>query len=106
MNFKEALAWEAENVFCNPDEFAEAKPAILNGVACIAQVIGPRTAQSNIGENRDGVSFETAVIHIAAGHIPLPLADRELTWNGTTWIVSEAADTMGMYRIELYRERS
>lgn len=106
MNFKEALAWEAENVFLSPDEFAEAKPAILNGVSCIAQIIGPRTDLGEVKDSRDGVTFETAVIHIAAGHIPLPLADRELTWNGGKWIVSEAADTMGMYRIVVYRERS
>lgn len=106
MNFKESLAWEAESAFLNTSEFAEISPATLNGVSCVAQVIGPHTQMSEAGDGRVGVSFETAVIHIAAGKIPLPLADREINWNGEKWIVSEAADNDFIFRIAVYRERS
>ena len=106
MTFKEALAREAETVFLNPDEFAETEPIILNGVPCPAQVIGPEAAPRDAGDNRDGVSFVTAVIHIPSGLIPLPKADREIDWNGRKWMVSSARDAMGLYRIEVYRETS
>lgn len=106
MNFKDAIAWEAEHVFLNPSEFAESEPISLNGILCDAQVIGPHTAQPQTGDDRPGVSFETAVIHFPAGLMPLPRADREINWNGQTWIVAEAQDNKGIFRIEIYRERS
>lgn len=106
MDFKEAVAWEAEEVFLNLNEFAETKPVTLNGVSCVAQVIGPQTATAETKESRDGVSFETAVIIVGAGAVPLPRADREINWNGDKWIVSGAQDNKGLFRIELYREKS
>ena len=106
MNFKDALDWEAEHVFLNPDEFAEAEPITLNNIPCNAVVIGPRTEQANDGDGRTGVYFETAVINFPAGLMPLPQADRSAIWNGEPWMVQSSSDNQGIFRIELYRERS
>ncbi|MDR2891601.1 MAG: hypothetical protein LBV80_00720 [Deltaproteobacteria bacterium] len=106
MNLKEAMAWEAEQVFLNPDEFAESEPIRLNGVACIAQIVGPVSTTGEFADGRPGVVFESATIHIAAGLVPLPRADREIDWNGQKWMVSEARDNMGLFKIEVYREKS
>lgn len=104
--FKEALALEAREVFCNPDEFAEATPITLNGVACDAVVSGPKTETVESGDGRPAVLLEMAVIHFPSGLIPLPKASKAVDWNGEKWFVAHSANNCGLFRIELYREKS
>lgn len=106
MNFKQAIAREAESVFLNTAEFAEQEPVFLNGVPCNAQVIGPQSVPSSLSDGRPGIIYEQAVIHVSSNKIALPRANREIEWNGQPWIVNSASENKGIIRMELYRERS
>lgn len=102
--FRESLDWEAEHVFLR--EFAEEKPAVINGTPLTLQVIGPASTYQDAADGRMGVKYELATLHIKSGLVPLPRAGRKLVWDDVEWMVQEAKDNKGIYRIELYREVS
>lgn len=102
--FRESLDWEAEHVFLR--EFAEERPAVINGTSLILQVIGLTSTSTDSTDGRVGVRYEVATLHIKSGLVQLPRAGRKLVWDDVEWMVQEAKDNKGIYRIELYREVS
>ena len=100
MTFKEALAFESETVFLNPEEFGE--EIELDGVKMTA-VVSPLVTYSE-GELEGTLSGRTVTLYLAEKDFPEGIAPgREITVNKERWAVVGFSLQFGMVKLELSR---
>ena len=104
MNFKDALAFEAEHVFMNTDEFAD--HISVNGSSVCAvwgdsrQPLGEKSSTDPTGW---GVASQTSVLLVLEKDFACPLPDEALDINGEIYTVVTVRPQMGIIRLELER---
>lgn len=103
-SFKDSLAFDAERVFLNPDEFAEIMT--VNGApmpAMWGEEIRP--APDELGATVDawGLNSERAVLLVPQSAMPLPVPGQRLTIDGKGWTVEKSRPQNGVIRLELAR---
>ncbi|MDR2503776.1 MAG: hypothetical protein LBD82_05265 [Deltaproteobacteria bacterium] len=103
--FRELLSRDIDDVFLNPDEFAQ--EITLQGVSMPAALEGPESLLTDGGRagGREGVTYEMVTLRIKDGVIPRPASGREITFNGEIWFIQRVTPEMGLLTLELYRER-
>lgn len=104
MNFKEALAFEAEHVFCNVAEFGEL--LLIDGKpvpAVWGEENAPAPDVQESGVDAWGLVTEKAVLNVPGGSMPLPVSGQNVDVSGITWTVKKARPKNGLIRLELER---
>lgn len=115
MSFKDTVAADNMNVFMNPDEFAEKRTVIYDGVTytdipIILSGLKEQDRKQLVTDHIEGLYLVTSVMHCAAEVMnnTLPKKDSLIkinSYEGSKYFnefeVKSSVNEMGMFRVEL-----
>jgi uncharacterized protein YlzI (FlbEa/FlbD family) len=111
MTFKDQIAKDIDDVFANEDEFWDWHT--IDGKKMLVQIDNneminrEKRYQYRRSFNADGVFLKELLIYVKAKDFgALPAVKRVLTFDGKSYIVSDAINEDGIYSISLEANRS
>ena len=109
MAFKDDMAGDLENVFFNPEEFADEHTFEYSGevinITCVAECLTTDqaiTRQTKHAVHFEGVSNLSIVVHVKTDELPFMIeAENICVFDGITYRVGSVSEDMGMTSIML-----